>query len=109
MCLCLCCVCIALKPSVFHTAHLLLPCPRPYDTMEEVIGMRGTPGHGSLMEWGISYRELPLKPDGSLDWEGLATAIVPGKTRVAHIQRSCGYALRPTLTVEEIGRAVQVR
>lgn len=77
--------------------------------MEEVIGMRGTPGHGSLMEWGISYRELPLNPDGGLDWEGLASAIVPGKTRVAHIQRSCGYALRPTLTMQEIGRAVQVR
>jgi cystathionine beta-lyase family protein involved in aluminum resistance len=77
--------------------------------MEEVIGMRGTPGHGSLMEWGITYRELPLNPNGGLDWEGLATAIVPGKTRVAHIQRSCGYALRPTLTVKEIGRAVQVR
>jgi len=70
--------------------------------------MRGTPGHGSLMEWGISYQELPLNPDGGLDWEGLATAIIPGKTRVAHIQRSCGYALRPTLTVQEIGRAVQV-
>jgi cystathionine beta-lyase family protein involved in aluminum resistance len=76
--------------------------------MEEVIGLRGTPGHGALMEWGVTYRELPLAPDGKLDWQGLATAIRPGVTKVAHIQRSCGYALRPTLTVEEIGRAVQV-
>jgi cystathionine beta-lyase family protein involved in aluminum resistance len=77
--------------------------------MEEVIGMRGTPGHGSLAEWGVTYRELPLHASGGLDWQGLAAAVVPGRTRVAHIQRSCGYALRPTLTVEEIGRAVQVR
>jgi cystathionine beta-lyase family protein involved in aluminum resistance len=53
-------------------------------------------------------RELPLAADGKLDWEALASAIKPGVTKVAHIQRSCGYALRPTLTVEEIGRAVQV-
>jgi cystathionine beta-lyase family protein involved in aluminum resistance len=53
-------------------------------------------------------RELPLAADGKLDWEALASAIKPGVTKVAHIQRSCGYALRPTLTVEEIGRAVKV-
>lgn len=94
----------ALRPG----DEMLAVAGKPYDTMEEVIGMRGTPGHGSLMEWGITYRELPLNPNGGLDWEGLATAIVPGKTRVAHTQRSCGYALRPTLTVQEIGRAVQV-
>lgn len=50
----------------------------PYDTMEEVIGTRGTPGHGSLMEWGVSYRELDLTPEGRIDWEGLRNAIVPG-------------------------------
>ena len=41
--------------------------------------MRGTPGHGSLMEWGIQYREQPMSPDGSIDWEALKTAIVPGE------------------------------
>ncbi len=46
--------------------------------MEEVIGTRGTPGHGSLMEFGVSYRELPLGADNRIDWEALATAIVPG-------------------------------
>lgn len=50
---------------------------RPYDTLEEVIGLRGTPGHGSLREWGVTYRELPLA-EGSIDWAGLAEAIRPG-------------------------------
>ena len=50
----------------------------PYDTLEEVIGLRGTPGHGSLREWGVAYRELPLAPGGSIDWDALATAIRPG-------------------------------
>uniref|UniRef100_A0A383VT04 Uncharacterized protein n=1 Tax=Tetradesmus obliquus TaxID=3088 RepID=A0A383VT04_TETOB len=94
----------ALRPG----DEMLAVAGKPYDTMEEVIGMRGTPGHGSLMEWGITYRELPLAADGGLDWEALASAIKPGVTKVAHIQRSCGYALRPTLTVAEIGRAVQI-
>eukprot|EP00775_Hariotina_reticulata_P010032 gene10032-10188_t len=94
----------ALRPG----DEMLAVAGKPYDTMEEVIGLRGTPGHGALMEWGVTYRELPLAADGKLDWEALAGAIRPGLTKVAHIQRSCGYALRPTLTVEEIGRAVQV-
>ncbi|KAF6263851.1 methionine gamma-lyase-domain-containing protein [Scenedesmus sp. NREL 46B-D3] len=94
----------ALRPG----DEMLAVAGNPYDTMEEVIGLRGTPGHGSLMEWGITYRELPLAAGGKLDWDALATAIKPGLTKVAHIQRSCGYALRPTLTVEEIGRAVQI-
>jgi hypothetical protein len=46
--------------------------------MEEVIGLRGTPGHGSLAEWGVSYRQLDLCPEGGIDWEALATAIKPG-------------------------------
>jgi hypothetical protein len=46
--------------------------------MEEVIGLRGTPGHGSLQEWGVSYRELALAADGRIDWQALQTAIVPG-------------------------------
>ena len=50
----------------------------PYDTLEEVIGLRGTPGHGSLREWGVAYRELPLADSGCIDWDALATAIRPG-------------------------------
>mmetsp|Transcript_6759 Transcript_6759/g.18121 ORF Transcript_6759/g.18121 Transcript_6759/m.18121 type:complete len:518 (-) Transcript_6759:597-2150(-) len=93
----------ALRPG----EEMLAVAGHPYDTMEEVIGTRGTPGRGSLMEWGVSYRELDLK-DGKIDWEALRTAIIPGKTRVAHIQRSCGYALRNTLTIAEIKRAIDI-
>lgn len=88
--------------------EMLAVAGKPYDTLEEVIGQRSTPGHGSLMEWGVSYRELELGPGGGIDWEALQTAIRPGVTRVAHIQRSCGYALRPTLSIEDIARAVQI-
>jgi hypothetical protein len=84
------------------------PTPRPYDTLEEVIGLRGTPGHGSLAEWGVSYRELALAPGGGIDWAALEKAVVPGKTKVAHVQRSCGYALRPTLSIAEIERIVRI-
>lgn len=54
--------------------------PRPYDTLEEVIGTRGTPGHGSLREWGVDYQELALTEQGTIDWDGLATAITPRTT-----------------------------
>lgn len=87
--------------------ELLAVAGRPYDTMEEVIGLRGTPGHGSLTEWGVKYQELPLADQGLIDWAALPTAITP-KTKVALIQRSCGYALRPTLDIAEIDMAVQV-
>lgn len=88
--------------------ELLAVAGKPYDTLEEVIGLRSTAGHGSLMEWGVSYRELALGPRGEVDWETLKGAIKPGVTKVAHIQRSCGYALRPTLSIADIGRAVQI-
>lgn len=64
------------------------------------------PGHGSLREWGMHYRDLPLTEAGLLDWPALHQAITPS-TKVAHIQRSCGYALRPTLDLDEIDAAVQ--
>lgn len=50
---------------------------RPYDTMEEVIGLRGTQGHGSLLEWGVTYRELPLAEQGLIDWDALRIALTP--------------------------------
>lgn len=50
----------------------------PYDTLEEVIGLRGTPGIGSLADWGVGYRKVELAPSGSIDWEALATAVRPG-------------------------------
>lgn len=97
--------------------------PRPYDTLEEVIGTRGSTGHGSLREWGVDYAELALTEDGSIDWDGLGMAVTPRAraiitcasfacivtgTKVALIQRSCGYALRPTLTIDDIHRAVSI-
>jgi cystathionine beta-lyase family protein involved in aluminum resistance len=73
---------------------------RPYDTLEEVIGLRGR-GQGSLREFGIHYDELPLTPEGGVDEDGLADALaVP--TRLVLIQRSCGYSWRPSLSLAAI-------
>ena len=81
--------------------RLLALTGRPYDTLEEVIGLRGS-GQGSLAEFGINYDELPLRPDGRVDQEGLVAALsLP--TRMVLIQRSCGYSWRPSLPVAEIG------
>lgn len=76
----------------------------PYDTLEEVIGLRSS-GQGSLAEFGITYRELPLTAADSVDWDALETAIKLN-TRLVHIQRSCGYSWRTTLTIAEIERIV---
>eukprot|EP00897_Mesotaenium_endlicherianum_P004771 jgi/Mesen1/4321/ME000022S03614 len=85
--------------------ELLAVAGAPYDTLEEVIGLRGTPGHGSLKEFGVSYRVLPLAEDGGVDFEALGSAVRPA-TRCALIQRSCGYSLRKTLTIPDIRRAI---
>ena len=85
--------------------RLLALTGRPYDTLEEVIGLRGS-GQGSLAEFGITYDELDLLPDGRVDGDGLADALaVP--TRMVLIQRSCGYSWRPSLSVDEIGALVE--
>ena len=85
--------------------RLLALTGRPYDTLEEVIGIRGS-GQGSLAEFGITYAELDLLADGGIDWAGLEDALaVP--TRMVLIQRSCGYSWRPSLPVEQIGRLVE--
>jgi cystathionine beta-lyase family protein involved in aluminum resistance len=85
--------------------RLLALTGRPYDTLEEVIGIRGS-GQGSLAEFGITYDELELLGDGGIDWEGLAGALEQ-PTRMVLIQRSCGYSWRPSLAVAEIGRLVE--
>jgi cystathionine beta-lyase family protein involved in aluminum resistance len=92
----------ALRPG----DELLAVAGPPYDTLEEVVGARGAPGAGSLAEWGVSYRVLPLLPSGGVDLEGLKAAITPA-TRVALVQRSCGYALRPTLSLGDIAAVVK--
>lgn len=86
--------------------ELLSVVGAPYDTLEEVIGTRGS-GSGSLREFGVSYRELPLLADGTIDWDGLATAIRP-ETKVVTIQRSCGYDWRPSLAIAEIERIIAI-
>ena len=76
----------------------------PYDTMEEVIGIRGE-GNGSLKDFGISYDEVPLLDNGTPDLASIPAAVQNAK--VAYIQRSRGYSLRPSLTIEHIAELVQ--
>ncbi len=84
--------------------ELLSPVGKPYDTLEEVIGIR--PSRGSLKEYGISYRQVDLLPDGSFDFEGIRRAINE-KTKLITIQRSKGYQTRPTLSVSRIGELIR--
>lgn len=86
--------------------ELLAVMGAPYDTLEEVIGVRGH-GQGSLSEFNISYQELTLTSQGSVDWEGLKTAIKP-HTRMALIQRSCGYSWRSSLSIDEIAEIIRI-
>ena len=86
--------------------ELLAVAGAPYDTLEEVIGLRGK-SQGSLTEFNISYRELALTVQGEIDWDGLKTAIKP-HTRMALIQRSCGYSWRQSLSIPEIERIIQI-
>ena len=81
--------------------RLLSITGRPYDTLEEVIGLRGA-GQGSLREFGILYEELQLLPDGSVDLQALDRALLR-PVRMVLIQRSCGYSWRPAIAVDEIG------
>jgi cystathionine beta-lyase family protein involved in aluminum resistance len=78
----------------------------PYDTLEEVIGLRGR-GQGSLKEFGISYRQLDLVSEGILDWQGLESA-VQKHTRLVLIQRSCGYSWRRSLAIADIEKIVRL-
>ena len=83
--------------------ELLSPVGKPYDTLEEVIGIRDS--NGSLKEYGISYRQVDLLPDGGFDFDGIRAAINE-KTKLVTIQRSKGYATRPTLSVARIGELI---
>lgn len=79
----------------------------PYDTIQGVIGMDGREEPGSLREFGISYEELALLPDGTPDYEGMEEKITP-EYRMVYIQRSRGYSLRPSLTVAEIEKIAKI-
>ena len=94
---------LALMSNLRPGDELLSPVGKPYDTLEEVIGIR--PSRGSLKEYGISYRQVDLLPDGGFDYENIALALNE-RTRVVTIQRSKGYQTRPTLSVERIGELI---
>ncbi len=94
---------LALMSNLRPGDELLSPVGKPYDTLEEVIGIR--PSRGSLAEYGITYAQVDLLPDGGFDYEGIAAAINE-RTRMVTIQRSKGYASRPTLSVARIGELI---
>ena len=95
---------LALMSNLRPGDELLSPVGKPYDTLEEVIGIR--PSRGSLKEYGISYSQVDLLEDGSFDYEGIRAAI-HDNTRLVTIQRSKGYQTRPTLSVEKIGELIR--
>lgn len=94
---------LALMSNLRPGDELLSPVGKPYDTLEEVIGIR--PTCGSLSEYGISYRQVDLLPDGSFDYENIRKNINE-KTKLVTIQRSKGYQTRPTLSVSRIGELI---
>lgn len=94
---------IALSSNLRPGDELLSPVGKLYDTMDEIIGIR--PSKGSLAEYGVSYRQVDLLADGSFDYENIKKAINE-KTKLVTIQRSKGYASRPTLSVERIGELI---
>ncbi|WP_040205104.1 methionine gamma-lyase family protein [Neobacillus jeddahensis] len=84
--------------------ELLYMTGKPYDTLEEIVGIRGN-GIGSLKEFGISYDSVALTCEGGINWDAVAQKIKPN-TKMIGIQRSKGYATRPSFTVEEIGQMI---
>lgn len=94
---------LALMSNLRPGDELLSPVGKPYDTLEEVIGIR--PSKGSLAEYGITYAQVDLLEDGSFDWEGIRNAIHE-RTKLVTIQRSKGYATRPTLSVARISELI---
>lgn len=94
---------VALSANLLPGDELLSPVGAPYDTLQEVIGIRESPC--SLKEYGVSYRQVDLFDDGSIDYDGIKSAICE-KTKLVTIQRSKGYATRPTLSVKQIGELI---
>lgn len=94
---------LALMSNLRPGDELLSPVGKPYDTLEEVIGIRDS--KGSLKEYGVSYSQVDLLPDGSFDYDGIRAAIHE-KTKLVTIQRSKGYEPRKTLSVERIGELI---
>ena len=94
---------LALAANLRPGDELLAPAGKPYDTLEEVIGIR--PSNGSLAEYGITYSQVDLLEDGTFDYENIKKAINE-KTKMVAIQRSKGYQTRPSFSVEQIGELI---
>ena len=94
---------VALFGNLRPGDEVLSPVGKPYDTLDGVIGI--TPTAGSLAEYGVTYSQVDLLPDFSFDYEGIKAAI-GDKTKLVTIQRSKGYAVRPTFSVEKIGELI---
>ena len=94
---------LALMSNLRPGDELLSPVGKPYDTLEEVIGIR--PSKGSLAEYNITYRQVDLLPDGSFDYDGIQKAVTK-KTRMVTIQRSKGYQTRPSFSVAQIAELI---
>ena len=94
---------VALSANLLPGDELLSPVGLPYDTLQEVIGIRPSPC--SLAEYGVAYRQVDLLQDGTFDYEGIRAAINE-KTKLVTIQRSKGYATRPTFSVKQIGELI---
>ncbi|MCI8374638.1 MAG: hypothetical protein HFI29_04275 [Lachnospiraceae bacterium] len=94
---------VALSGNLRPGDELLSPVGKPYDTLEEVIGIR--PSTGSLAEYGVTYRQVDLLEDGSFDYPAIEKALNE-RTRLVTIQRSKGYQTRPTLSVKRIGELI---
>lgn len=95
---------VALSANLLPGDEILSPVGKPYDTLEEVIGIRDCAG--SLKESGVTYRQVDLLPDNSFDYDGIK-ATINEKTKLIEIQRSKGYAMRPTFSVEQIGELIK--
>ncbi len=94
---------VALSANLLPGDELLSPAGGPYDTLEEVIGIRESPC--SLKEYGVFYRQVDLLHDGTFDYENIPAAINE-RTKLITIQRSKGYATRPTFSVKQIGELI---
>ena len=94
---------VALSANLLPGDELLSPVGLPYDTLQEVIGIRKSPC--SLAEYGVTYRQVDLLGDGTFDYDGIRAAINE-KTKLITIQRSKGYATRPTFSVGQIGELI---
>ena len=94
---------VALSANLLPNDELLAISGKPYDTLEEVIGIRPSPC--SLAEYGVSYRQVDLLPDGRFDLPAIRAAVTE-RTKLVHIQRSKGYQTRATMSVAQIGEAI---